>query len=259
MENKVKEVFIFLGIFYSCYLVFSSFVEPGTWFGGKYIESLGNKGHVALILAPFIITSIFYLYQYWKKKRFIKYQGIKSISTGSYRIDAFEALRSRAKSKIVITGIGMTNIVHYSLDSLRKQGKYVDIDFIMIDPDYISNNAEYCKILENSLGVQDLAIKVLSTFGILKSFCLENNNANRHVGKKMALYVYNCIPTNSTTIIDPYSANGELLIEFFIFKGGLVRPRFNISKLNKDNFMSDSILESYQKLISDNTTTKQIV
>lgn len=242
-------------IYYSVYVVLCALVEPFSWFGANMLTNLGLLGHAMLMAIPAILAVVFFLYKWYEAKNLKTWQGLKSVSIGDSRIDSFENLRRRAKSHIIITGLGMTNITQYSLKSLYEQSRNVDIDFVMLNPEVLIHNSEYCKSIESFLNIDDVAMKVTSSFEKLKEFCNECNR-QQYSHHRASLWVYDTIPTNSATIIDPLSESGEMLIEFYLYQSGTKRPRLHIHKVHQQSSLFDVIYERYSILIK---SSKKIV
>jgi hypothetical protein len=61
-------------------------------------------------------------------------QGLQSVSAGADRDEAFRGVRSRAKKRVIIVGIGMSKIAKYAKSGLLEQALFIPIEFLMIDP-----------------------------------------------------------------------------------------------------------------------------
>jgi hypothetical protein len=241
---KKYSIVTILVLYWVTYGIVSQIIEPFSWFSSNNIlNKLGYWGHLILLIVP----SLPLIYLYFKKLKIEKYLGVTSFSSGSGRDDAFQNIRKKAKEKIFILGIAMSNISSYGKDSLAEQGKNVDIDLLMFDPDYLYAHADFTKSLETFLNMKDFRQTVRTSFEELKEFCSQwnSNNYNQH---KFRLRTYNTIPTASMVLIDPDTKNGECVIEFFLYTSGEKRPRFNCVQIDDQNGLFTILTQKYTRL-----------
>jgi hypothetical protein len=161
----------------------------------------------------------------------IERNGLISVSTGRGRDDDFQAIRARAKHKIIVVGIGMSQISMYARRTLNEQAKLVPIDFMMIDPDFLNSNPAVTCQLQEFLDIRDFSATVRASYTSLEILAKETNSDGNYL-QRMQLRVYRTIPTMSMVMIDPDTPNGELIVEFFLYHSGEHRPRFHVRKTN---------------------------
>jgi len=247
--KKYKSIWIIIVIYYSVYTVITSFVEPLGWFGKEdsILKPLGVWGNILILLIPAIITIIYFLIVTQKNRELKKYLGIELVSTGSRRDEAFQGIRQRAKNRIIIVGIGMTNLSRYAIKTLMKQAEKVPIDFLMIDPEFLESNPVFAKKLEEFLDIPNFIHSVRISFNILKSFC-EEFNANSNNIHKVRLKVYSTIPTMSMVMIDLGEETAEMVIEFFLYQSGEYRPRFLIKQIDSSDNLFNRVASEFNRL-----------
>ncbi len=176
--------------------------------------------------------------------------GVESISIGTQRSDAFQKIMGKAKNHVAVVGIGMSNVSRYARQSLDEIGKKVPIDFLMIDPEMLSNDPGLSKTLDEFLDFPNFATYVQESFTIMKSYC-ENWNADTNHKYKMSLRVYRTIPTMSMVMIDSDEPTGEMTVEFFPYKAGQYRPRMHVKKLKASDGMFEKLKQNYLHLWND--------
>ena len=164
--------------------------------------------------------------------------GVCRASTGSSRVEAYRKLSKKANRRLVVMGIGMTNISKYSLESLRQIAVRVPIDLLMLDPKVLQSEPKFTKKLEDFLGFPNFTASALGSYAILRKLCLKWNS-QRNQKNKMRFRVYNTIPTLSMVMIDPMEKSGEIELEFFIYQAGEFRPRIAVKKIkHKENLFA---------------------
>lgn len=239
-----KTIIVILGIYWAAYGTVAALIEPLTWFSSSNILTrLGYWGHLLLLVIPTVPLIIWYI----RRLRVEKYLGVTSFSSGAGRDDAFQNIRRKAKSKIFVLGIAMSNIGAYAKNSLAEQAENVDIDLLMIDPDYLDNNPSFAESLESFLNMGNFRQTVRNSFDQLYTFCTEWN-ANQYNRHKFRLRVYNTIPTSSMVMIDPDTNEGECVVEFFLYDSGEHRPRFNCIKTNGSKGLFNVLHAKYSRL-----------
>ena len=176
-----------------------------------------------------------------------EYNGLMSVSTGSGRDDAFQAIRARAKHQIIVVGIGMSQITMYAKRTVSEQARSVPIDFMMIDPDFLDSNPAFADRLQEFLDIRDFRTTAKASYTVLKTLAEEwNSDQNNPHG--MRLKVYRTIPTMSMVMIDPDTPNGEFIIEFFLYQSGEYRPRFHVRKTDETESLFSRIHSEYLRL-----------
>ena len=243
---KQHKVAVIVSSYFVIYAIIVGFIGPWGWFGGSgnFMSDVGIFGYIILLLLPLIILLILYLIYYRKIKILEDYLGLESISTGTGRDNAFQAIRQRAKHRIVIVGIGMTNLSRYARRTLEEQAKRVPIDLLMMDPKFLEENKIFASKLEEFLDIPDFTSSVRTSFETLKKLC-EDWNENPGNINRISLKVYDTIPTMSMVMIDPEDENGEIMLEFFLYQSGEYRPRFHMKKINRSNSMFNRIRNEY--------------
>lgn len=233
--------------YYVVYLALIAFVEPLGWFGGSWLHDLGTAGNLVLIVVPLVVALAVVAVRETKSWLLNRRLGVVEVSVGNHRNDAFQRLRAKATSKIVVTGVGMLSLVSYDLRSLREQARSVDIDFLMLDPLALEQDPGFAARIETFFDIPDFASKVRASFDKLEAVCQEWN-AREGEQRRMRLRVYNTIPTNSMTFIDPDSVGGEALVEFFLYQSGAKRPRLRVKAIPSQNSMFQRVVAEYQRL-----------
>jgi len=173
--------------------------------------------------------------------------GVYRASIGTSRIDAFRQLSSRAQKRLVIVGIGMTNLSKYAPKSLRKIASNVAIDLLMIDPYVLEAEPEFAKKLEDFLGIPDFTAHVRQSFEILRELCVKWNSGQNQ-RKRISFRVYKTIPTLSMVMIDPELENGEIKLEFFLYQAGEFRPRFSLKNVKHNENLFALVYEKFKGL-----------
>jgi hypothetical protein len=140
----------------------------------------------------------------------------------------YKRLRDKAKHRIGILGVGMTSLTKHELDSLKKQVEHVNIDILMMCPNYLKSKPEFTQEIETLFGKENLASKAEKSFGLLKELC-ETWNKNPDNGNKFRFRVYRHLPNASMVVIDweKISTESELIVEMFLYQRG-ARPRFKL-------------------------------
>lgn len=141
------------------------------------------------------------------------------------RASAYAALRSTAKNRIRIFGIGMTNLSTHELGSLMEQARKVCIDILMMDPQYLRNEPQFTKELETCFDITDFVEKVERACGKLQEMCRRWNKDPKNP-YKFRMSVYSHLPTLSMVIVDP-DHDGTMIGEKFLYKSN-GRPRFTL-------------------------------
>lgn len=249
--RKNKGLSIFLGSYYAIYTFLAAVVEPFGWFGleDSLLKPLGLWGNVLLLLLPAGIALVYQLTALQKQQVVKDYLGLQGVSSGSGRDEAFQGIRQRAKHRIVVVGIGMTNLSRYARRTLSEQAKRVPVDLLMIDPDFLKSNRQFAQKLEEFLDIPDFTTSVRSSFETLKSFCEAWNNdpQNSH---KIRLKVFSTIPTMSMVMIDPDEESAEIVIEFFLYQSGEYRPRFHLVPIEAKESLFNRVKSEYIRLWS---------
>jgi hypothetical protein len=250
----------FVAAWWSIYAVLIMLLEPlgSKWFGSSPLPRLGPWGHILLLGLPIILAIVFlYLPSTLRATEQRKYLGIVEVSTGVGRTEAFQNICSRAQHRVVIVGIGMTNLAKYARKGLAQYAHATPIDLLMIDPEFLEANPHFAATLETFLDIPAFTASVRSSYESLKLFA-EDWNAQADHNYKITLHVYRTIPTMSMVMIDPSHDTGELLIEFFLYQCGEYRPRFLIRQLalNAENNLFNRIRESESRLLN---SARQIV
>lgn len=253
MKNKkrleaTQKIVIFLSLYYVIYGIILQMIEPLGWFSEQPIlQKLGPWANILIIIVPAIIVAIYY-FATGAKEQFIKeFLGVSSVTTGARRSEEFRKMIERAQHQIIIVGIGMTSLSRYGRDALEEQAKRIPIDLLMLDPEALQENTQLASMLENFRDIPGLTQGVHQAFQTLKQFCQNwNNNPNhRHA---IQLKVYNVIPTMTMVLIDPEHENGEILIEFFLYRSGKYRPAIHIKKVEAEDNMFDILKSNYERL-----------
>lgn len=243
-----KKITFILSSYYAIYIALATFVEPFTWFiSDEYLERISPLAHVVLVSIPIITLIIYYFFYISEKNLLRRFLGVESVSSGKSRTDTFQDLRDKAKSHIIISGPGLTNLVQFDLYSLEKQAEAVSIDFLMIDPDFLEREKELSRQLERFLDVYLFTEQVRASFERLKVFCETWNSDDNH-RYKMSLRVFETIPTKSMLMIDPDEDTGEIIIEFLLYQSGAYRPRLQIKKIDHQNSLFELIKNEHLKL-----------
>lgn len=249
---------IYLLVYFSIYTVINSFIEPLGWFGlDEWLKSLKVWGNIIIVSIPAILTVVYFYFvsKNWGDSELTNYLGIAKVSTGSGRDEAFQSIRQRANKRIVIVGIGMTNLSRYARKTLALQAQNVKIDLLMIDPDFLETNPCFAAKLEEFLDIRDFIPSVRTSFETLKLFCEEWNSCKDNT-YKISLRVYSTIPTMSMVMIDPGEVNAEMVLEFFLYQSGEYRPRFLVKKIEASDNLFSRVMTEFTRLWSK---SKEIV
>lgn len=162
------------------------------------------------------------------------------------RATAYEKLREKARKRIAILGVGMTNLSEHELDSLKSQAERVSIDLLMMDPEYLKTHPEFTCELERLFDIPYFGDRAQKSFDRLNAACQKWNN-ERNSRYKFRLRVYQHLPTVSMVMIDPDEANSEIIFEMFLYKSA-VRPRFTLVNVKSDNRLFEAFKLEYSKV-----------
>jgi hypothetical protein len=182
-----------------------------------------------------------------KKLPSLNLAGVYRVSTGTERTEAYRQLALKAQRRLVIMGIGMTNISKYALDSLEKHASRVPIDLLMIDPDVLESEPDFAKKLEGFLGIPGFTAEARQSCNRLTEFC-SKWNLQRKQKNKIHFRVYDTIPTMSMVMIDPKGETGEIELEFFLYQSGEFRPRFAIKKVEHNESLFALLYQKFERL-----------
>lgn len=161
--------------------------------------------------------------------------GVFRASTGESRVDAFRNLTLKANKRVVIMGIGMTNISRYGLSSLEKLAGKVKLDLFMLDPVMLESQTQFAEMLEDYLSLPEFTADARKAYNTLETFA-QKWNSKRGRKNKVRFRVYRTIPILSMVMIDPDEKNGEMELEFYLYQCGEFRPRFSVkADGTKDN------------------------
>jgi Domain of unknown function (DUF4062) len=175
-------------------------------------------------------------------------QGVISVSNGVGREEAFRDLRERAEHRLMIFGVGMTRLSRYAKQGLLERARFVSIDLLMIDPDYLIQETDYARQVERFFDIKDFATVSRASRDSLREMA-ESSNAK---GDRyhISLSVYRSLPTASGVIIDPLLPSGELLIEFFLYQCSEYRPRLHLRKVDDANALFNTTYSDLTRLWS---------
>ena len=173
--------------------------------------------------------------------------GLISLNTGSGRADAFHAIRARARERVTVLGVGMSQLTSYATQVIREQARHISFDFLMIDPDFLDSNASFASELQTFLDIRDFSSVARASFIKLKALA-EEVNAQTNKPGHMQLRVYSTLPTASMVAIDPSGTTAELVVEFFLFQSGERRPRFHFRKTNNNDDLFSSFYGDFVRL-----------
>jgi transcriptional regulator with XRE-family HTH domain len=173
--------------------------------------------------------------------------GVCRASIGKSRVEAFRELTLKAQERVVIMGIGMTNLAKYAQQSLEKLAAKVPIYLLMIDPVVLESEPEFAKKLEDFLGFSEFTASAHQAFDTLGKFC-KKWNAQKNQKHKMQFRVYNTIPTMSMVMIDPKREHGEIELEFFLYQSGEFRPRFAVKRVKHNDSLFALLDEKFEQL-----------
>ncbi len=172
--------------------------------------------------------------------------GYCAVSIGTSRTEAFRNLTQRAKKRVLLMGIGLSNVSRYAGEDLKAIAARAQIDFLMIDPHFLSTNPAFSKKLDDFLAIEGFATNVQHAFGILQTLCREWNKQRRN-RNKMRLRVYSTIQTLSATVIDPSGEHGALELEFYPYQCGQFRPRITVEKASNAELFT-ALNKRFQRL-----------
>lgn len=172
--------------------------------------------------------------------------GIELFNTGYGRNIDFENVSIEAKHRIMFFGVAMTYMSRYAKKRLADLAQNVNIDILMLDPEFVESNPEYSKSLEEFLDRtgSSFSNSVREAFNILKSFG-EEWNGNPQNKTKIRLRVWNTIPSVSIVLIDPDNDNSKFAIEFFLYHSGERRPRLICKKSENKESMYKIVVDRY--------------
>ena len=173
--------------------------------------------------------------------------GVWRASIGKSRVEAFRELTQKAQKRVIIMGIGMTNLAKYAQQSLEKLAAKVPVYFLMIDPVILESQPDFARKLADFLRMPNFTTDARQAFNILKKFC-EKWNAQKKQKHKMRFRVYDTIPTMSMVMIDPKREHGEIELEFFLYQSGEFRPRFTVTKIKHNDSLFALLDEKFEHL-----------
>ena len=172
-------------------------------------------------------------------------KGVSFVQIGMGREEAFLDMRRRAQKRIIIMGIGMTELTHHALQSLESQAKQVSIDLLMIDPEYLLNNKELTSALARHIRKPNILELTAESYQKLKHLCNTWNQNSDNI-YKLRLRLYSTIPSMTMVTIDPSMQAAETLFEVFLPWSGQ-RARFKI-KRKKESELFDTLFEAFEEL-----------
>jgi hypothetical protein len=241
VQQHLTSLRTFVGLWWATLLGSYVLIEPLGWFDGgpqELLESLGVWGYFGLLLAPLPIVGA---RLEWGRRR-ARQGGVREVSSGQGREQDFQSIRRRAKRRIVIVGIGMSNLAGYARSSLAAQAATVDIDLFMLDPQYLRGNPEFATELGRFLGIEQFTTRAEHAYEALHEFCAQWNGDPSH-DHSIRLWTYRGVPTHSMVMIDPDEPNGEAVVEFFLVRSGEHRPRMRVARTGDPDDLF-AILES---------------
>ena len=145
----------------------------------------------------------------------------------------------------------MTNLARYARRTLTARASRVSLDLLMLDPGLLEENENWAIRLHDYFDIPDFTAAVRSSHDALKRFALEwNGGGHEH---KVRLRVYRTIPTRSVVIIDPEDRSGELLVEFFLYRGGEHRLRLHVRRVDVGDSLFDCLQDECVRLWNDST------
>lgn len=162
--------------------------------------------------------------------------GVTFVEAGGGRDEMFMAARQRAKKRVVIMGIGMSELSHSALDTLKSRATDVNIDLLMVDPEFLRRDSGASNQLNLIFGKENFASLVETNFEILRALCIDWNSDRDHL-YKFRLRLYGSFPTMTMVSIDPDEKEGEILFECFL-PGTRQRTRFKIEKRREPQMFS---------------------
>lgn len=183
-----------------------------------------------------------------EKKIIEQYSGVCKASIGLNRDEEFRLLRDSAKKEIFIIGAGMSKLSRLAQNSLMNQLERVPIHLYMLDPQYLEDHEEQANIIEAFFDIPDFKEYVRLSYNTLKRFCEAHNN-NSKSKNRITLSTYTTLPTMSMVVIDPYSKNAQMFVEYFTFRCGEERPLFLV-KDQKNTQMFKSLFSHANKLFA---------
>ena len=130
-----------------------------------------------------------------------QFAGVYRATIGSSRIDAFRNLTGKAQHRVIIMGIGMSNLARYAKQTLSKIATEVPLDLLMLDPKVLHDDPAFARRVEEFLDIPDFRSNAQQSFDILKGFC-SAWNSKASVKHKVRFRVYVTIPTMSMVLID---------------------------------------------------------
>lgn len=171
-----------------------------------------------------------------------KYSGVQTISI-KHRADTFQALSSRARNHLMILGVGMTALSANSRERLKILGQSIKIDFLMLDPDFTTENVAFSRLVDDFFARDLFAENAKLSYHRLKLLCEEHNSNSKL--PRMRLRAYRTIPSISMVLIDLEEPHGEIEVEFHIFRNTEMRPRLTVPVGGE---LSDVLVNSYLAL-----------
>lgn len=176
-----------------------------------------------------------------------EYRGLVSLSSGSGREQAFQAIRERAVQRLLILGIGMTRLSKYARHSLLKRAQHVSIDLLMFNPEVLEKGGSFAKDIERFLDIPDFSRTLRISFDSLRDMAIEwNSHPDHH--HRIQLRTYSTIPSSSAVLIDPDLPSGEIVIEFLLYRSGENRPRFHFRKTDVRDGVFQHVSDQVQDL-----------
>jgi hypothetical protein len=158
--------------------------------------------------------------------QFSQENGVKWTVSPDGRTEAYESLRQRARHKISILGIAMTDLTEQVFQSLGKNAENVNIDLLMIDPEYLKSKPDVAEELSKAFNIGFITGKAEDSFGRLKNFCQDWNADHKHI-HKFQFKVYQHLPAFGMVMIDDHDSGGEMICENYLYKMS-IRPRFEL-------------------------------
>jgi hypothetical protein len=176
----------------------------------------------------------------------VKSDGVKWTVSPDGRSEAYEKLRGKARHRISILGIAMTDLTNHVLRSLEDNGKRVNVDLAMIDPEYLKTNKDIAEELGTAFDIAFMADKAQQSFSRLKAFC-EKWNENPNNVHKFQFKVYQHLPAFGVVMIDDDESDGEMISEIYLYKI-CIRPRFELVSHKNTNGLYDAFRLEYKEV-----------
>lgn len=249
-----EKILIFATTYFAILGVVALVVEPIGWFGGDtYLKNFGIYGYIALYLIPlFVIVPSLY-----KAHRARQLSGIVAANTGQKREGDYQEIRASANYTIFIVGIGMSKLAQWAQESLAGQAQNVNIDILMLDPEFLRANPTICTAYAEYIGIQNYLDSVETAFNLLRALCERHNQSlgQRH---RMRLRCYSTINTMSSVIIDEEHPSGAALFDPFLFHSGERRPLFCVSQTGDKDNIFNTLLRRQRDLWNSSITRKVV-